>query len=91
MTGLENTTKSKESIKDRIDRIADNTNLSLNTKYTTCKIEISGMCNLNCSFCYEKELKKYGKRQRYMLPDDLKLILDVLEEKVPTVTIPRTV
>ena len=85
MTGLGNTIESKESIKDRIDRISDNANLSMNTKYTTCKIEISGICNLNCSFCYEKELRKSRKRQKFMLLDDLKLVLDVLEDKVSTI------
>lgn len=73
------------TIKDRVDRISNNKDITMNTQYTTCKIEVCGVCNMKCKFCYEKELARSKTRQKKMNIEDLKLVLDILKEKVPTI------
>ena len=48
------------TVKDRVDRISNNKDITMNTPYTTCKIEVCGICNMKCEFCYEKELARFN-------------------------------
>ena len=77
-------TSNLNTVKERVDFISQNKNLSLETPYTTCKIEICGICNMKCRFCYQKILSSNGIRQKFMPMEDFKLVLKVLKEKVPT-------
>ena len=45
-------------ITDRIDKIANNKTLDLRHLPEMARIEITGLCTLNCKYCYSKELKK---------------------------------
>lgn len=38
------------AVKDRVDRISNNKDITMNTPYTTCKIEVCGVCNMKCKF-----------------------------------------
>lgn len=37
-----------ETVQRRVQNISQNNDLSLRTPYTTAKIELTGMCSLNC-------------------------------------------
>ena len=69
------------AVKDRVDRISNNKDITMNTPYTTCKIEVCGICNMKCEFCYEKELARSNTRQKKMNIEDLKLVLDTLKRE----------
>lgn len=77
-------TSNLNTVKERVDFISQNKNLSLETPYTTCKIEVCGKCNMKCSFCYENILANNKIRQKLMSIKDFKLVLKILKEKVPT-------
>ena len=49
-----------------IQEHANNKDITMNTPYTTCKIEVCGICNMKCKFCYEKELARSNTRQKKM-------------------------
>lgn len=70
----------KMSIKDRIQKIAKNDNLNMNTDRTTVKVELSGMCTLDCSFCYQRKMKEHNERQKLMSAEDFTLIIKNLDE-----------
>lgn len=67
---------SGENIKDRVIRISENTHLSMDTKYTTCKIELTGKCTLDCSFCYNRYMKTNNIRQKMITDEDFHIVLE---------------
>lgn len=71
------------SIKQRVDDISENSNLDVNYMPVAAKIEISGICTLNCKFCYNALMKKKHERQRMMTLDDFNLVLRFLKT-IPT-------
>ena len=46
------------SIVERIRHVSDNTNFSLDTKVITAKLELTGICPMQCPFCYNKTMKE---------------------------------
>lgn len=68
----------KDSIVDRIDSIADTFNLSIDTPVTTAKLEATGICNMDCRFCYNKTMREKKERQRFITKNDFSLMLDAL-------------
>ena len=72
------------SVQERVKAISDNSNLSLETPYTTAKIELTGVCSLRCNFCYEKQLKYMGVRQHFMTDRDFQFVLKQIET-IPTI------
>ena len=73
------------SVQERVKAISRNTGLTINQRATTAKIELCGMCTLNCRFCVHKEMKAKGIRQKMMTMDDLKLVLKWLKKYRPDV------
>lgn len=73
------------SIKDRINNITHIKDISLDTLPTMAKIEVTGLCTLNCSFCYHKELKKQKKRQKLMTVKQFKDCISFLKNNFPSV------
>lgn len=67
-------------VKDRVDLIADNTHLSLDMLPTTCKIELTGRCTLQCKFCYNQVLRKTNERQTLMTDALFDIILERLKQ-----------
>lgn len=65
------------SIIDRINNVSNNTNLNIDSLPITCKIEITGICTLNCKFCYHNILKQKNIRQKHIEED---LFLKILNE-----------
>ena len=67
------------TVQDRVQLISDNTNLSLDTKITTAKIEITGVCTFKCHFCYQKEMIVKNERQTFMSDTDFNQVLEYLK------------
>jgi pyruvate-formate lyase-activating enzyme len=67
------------SIKERVNAISRNDNVDMNTPYTTAKIELSGICTLNCAFCYNKKMIENNERQKLMTEADFDIVLNALE------------
>ncbi|WP_312339128.1 radical SAM/SPASM domain-containing protein [Anaerospora hongkongensis] len=67
------------SVKDRVNAISRNDNLLSGTPYTTAKIELTGICTLNCAFCYNKQMAEYGERQKFMNDNDFAIVLYALK------------
>ena len=74
-----------QTVKERVDMISRNDNLSLNTPQTTAKIEISGFCSLNCKFCYHKIMKENIERQRFMTDKDFHTVMEHIETFYPNI------
>ena len=72
------------SIQERVKNISRNDNLTINTPYTTAKIETSGICTLKCKFCYNKIMASKKERQKTMQPKDFDLVLKNLK-KITTI------
>ena len=68
------------SVKERVDNISRNNNLNINTPYTAAKIEVSGICTLQCNFCYNKIMRQNNIRQKIMAPKDFQFVLDSLRQ-----------
>lgn len=66
------------SVQQRVRTISNNTNYSMDTEYLTAKIELTGICTLSCSFCYNSSMKETGERQDFMTDNDFKKALDFL-------------
>ena len=54
------------TVKERVDRISRNKDLTCNQLPTSAKIELCGCCTLRCKFCYSTEMKACGQRQSIM-------------------------
>lgn len=66
-------------IKERIDAVANNKNLTINTPITTAKIELTGVCTLQCNFCFNSAMRNNNLRQRYMTDEDFNRVLTYLK------------
>ena len=71
------------SVQERVEKISQNQNLSLDTPYTTAKIELTGICTLQCAFCYNQQMRRDNNRQKFLSQESFKLILDNLAQ-IPT-------
>ena len=58
------------TVKERVNNISRNDNLTVGMGPTTAKIELTGKCSLSCRFCFNKEMKKHGIRQNFMSTED---------------------
>lgn len=72
------------SIKDRIDNVSRNDNLSIETRPVMAKVELTGKCTLNCSFCANSSMREKNMRQKFLNEDDFELILKELKS-VPSI------
>ena len=52
-------------VKERVDIISNNKNISMETTPSTVKIELTGVCTLGCSFCFNKFMKEHDKTKIY--------------------------
>ena len=71
-------------IVDRMKDKHDNSNLSMGTKMDIAELELTGCCELNCRFCYNKELKKKEIRQKFVSDDDVSIFLNTIK-KIPSI------
>ena len=53
--------------------------ISLDTPVTIAKLELTGICNLNCSFCYNSKLRKNHIRQKLVTDNDVYKFLDAIK------------
>lgn len=67
------------TVQDRVQLISDNTNLSLDTKITTAKIEITGVCTFKCHFCYQNAMIAKNERQKFMTDTEFNQVLEYLK------------
>ena len=67
------------TVQDRVQLISDNTNLSLDTKITTAKIEITGVCTFKCHFCYQNTMIAKNERQSFMTDTEFNQVLEYLK------------
>lgn len=67
-----------ESIVDRVIQISKNTDLTLESKPTTVKIELTGICTLDCTFCSHHSMKKNNIRQKMLQDNEFQIILNNL-------------
>jgi hypothetical protein len=67
-----------KSIVDRIIQISKNTDLTLDIKPTTVKIELTGRCTLDCTFCNHHTMKEDNIRQEMMSEHNFYIILNNL-------------
>ena len=67
------------TIKERVDRISDKSDISIDMLPTTCKIEICGMCSFDCEFCYHRVMKANGERQSLMSYDNFIKVLNEID------------
>lgn len=65
-------------IKDKAEKVMRNDDITIETKPTIARIELTGKCTLECSFCVNKDLKKDNLRQNYLTDEDFDLIIDSL-------------
>ena len=68
------------TVEQRVDEISNNTNLSMETEVTSAKLESTGMCRLNCKFCYNSTMMKNDERQRFITEEDFNLMIDALDK-----------
>ena len=68
------------SVKERVNAISVNDNITLNTPCTTAKIELSGICTLDCEFCYNKTMARNNERQQVMPELDFDIVVNALEQ-----------
>lgn len=73
------------SVRERVKAISRNNNLTIDQKGTTAKIELCGLCSLNCKFCAHPDMRCKGIRQRMMTKDEFELVLNWLQERRPDV------
>lgn len=73
------------SVRERVKAISRNDNLTIDQKGTTAKIELCGMCSLDCRFCAHHDMKAHGIRQKFMNKNDFELALAWLKERRPDV------
>ena len=66
----------KNTLKDRVIQISKNTDLTLESKPSTIKIELTGRCTLDCRFCNHYAMKKNNIRQKMMSVYDFNIILN---------------
>lgn len=67
-----------KTVKERVNLISKNDNLSLSTPFTTCKIELTGICTLKCKFCYNSEMAKHDNRQHLLSEEYFDIALDYI-------------
>lgn len=67
------------SIKTRINNISYNKDLSIDYKPITAKIQLCGMCTLNCKFCENQLFKKQNIRQQKLSDQKFNVILKNLK------------
>ena len=67
------------TVKERVDEISRNDNLSLQTQPTTAKIELTGRCTLNCSFCEHGEMCRRNERQSLITEDEFQMAYDYVK------------
>ena len=67
------------TVQDRVQLISDNTNLSLDTKITTSKIEITGLCTFKSHFCYKNTMIDKNERQKFMTDTEFNQVLEYLK------------
>ena len=72
------------NIVDRMKDKHNNTNLSMNTDINIAELELTGACELNCRFCYNRILKQKGIRQNYVDEDGVKIFLSTIK-KMPSI------
>lgn len=65
-------------VKERVDIISNNKNISMGTTPSTVKIELTGVCTLGCSFCFNKFMKEHNIRQKFMTKELFNKILSEL-------------
>lgn len=68
------------TVQERVKAISDNKDLNLDTPYTTAKVELSGICTLQCDFCYNQVMRKHDIRQKIMPLSDLHLVIEQLRQ-----------
>ena len=83
MSSLNIDTWKNKGIVNRINDISNNTNLSMDTKPVTCKIEVSGTCNLDCRFCNHSNLKD---RFKLMSLKDFEEVINFVHKNYPSIT-----
>jgi len=66
------------SLVQRLIKVSDNTNLGLYTKPVTAKIEATGLCTMNCRFCYHAIMRKNNIRQKFLNKTDFHIIVNNL-------------
>lgn len=54
------------TIVNRIKNITRNTSFTEDNQPTSVKLELTGICSLQCRFCYNSTMKKHGIRQKIM-------------------------
>lgn len=67
MTGIPNT------VKARVDTIAKNDNITMETKPTTVKLELTGCCTLDCVFCAHHKMAEKKIRQKLLTQEEFDL------------------
>ncbi len=74
------------SVQERVKAISRNDNLAIDQKGTTAKIELCGMCSLDCKFCAHHGMKERWERQKFMTSTDFEIALHWLRSCRPDVT-----
>ena len=72
------------NIVDRMKDKHNNTNLSMNTDINIAELELTGACELNCRFCYNRILRQKGIRQNCVDEDGVKIFLATIK-KIPSI------
>lgn len=68
-----------QTVKERVDAISYNKEVSIHTQPTTCKIELTGICNLECHFCNHECMSKNNDRQSILPTEDFEKILKYIK------------
>lgn len=72
------------TVKARVDAVADNTQLTVNTQPVTCKLELTAACTLQCRFCHNSAMKAGGIRQHFISNNDFVMALDYIQS-IPSI------
>ena len=77
-------TGTPSTVKARVDAIANNHCLTLTTKPTTVKLELTGCCTLDCVFCAHHYMAKNKIRQKLLTQEEFDLAYNYIKS-IPSI------
>ena len=68
-----------DTVQKRVQMISQQDDITLNMSPTSAKVEISGICTLQCNFCFQQQMRKQNRRQKLMPMADFEKVVNYLQ------------